>query len=123
MRFERTWTRLFRLAFWLGVGGLVLVSLTPGKSLPRIEHDLLYHAASYAGLALLAALGHDSERTTAYAFAGLVILGAALELAQNFVAGRTGSVDDLLANAAGVCVVTLLRALYRHRRRKGISGR
>lgn len=106
-----------RLAFWLGVIGLVMVSLTPGNKLPKLEYDLLYHGIAYAGLGLLAALGHTTERTRRTAFAGLVLLGGVLELAQEFVPGRAGSAGDALANTAGVAVVVVLWWLYARRAR------
>lgn len=103
-----SWRYLFRLAFWLGVAGLTVVSLTPGEALPSLHGlDVLYHGLAYAGLSCLAAAGHPGERQAALAIAGLVGLGVVLEFAQELVPGRSGSLADALANTFGACVVAL----------------
>jgi VanZ family protein len=101
-----TWRRLGRLAFYLGVAGLIAVSLMPGKSLPRLHGlDMLYHALAYAGLSALAIAGHPQTRRAGIAMAALVVIGVLLEFAQNAVPGRSGSIGDAVANAVGTSVI------------------
>lgn len=117
MREPSSWRRLCRLAFYLGVAGLIAVSLIPGKALPRLYGlDLLYHSLAYASLSALAAAGYPDKRKAALAMAGLVCLGLFLEIAQGMVPGRSGSLADAIANAIGTGGVALLWWTWLRRR-------
>jgi VanZ family protein len=95
--------------FWVGVAGLVAVSLAPGQVLPGLHGlDLFYHAVAYGCLSVLAAAGYANQRHIILLISGLICLGIALEVAQELVPGRSGSVADAFANAAGACVVAII---------------
>lgn len=104
-------------AFWMGI--IVWLSLTPGP--PRLEGvlgwDKLQHATAYALLAYLAArvfalLCHSLPRAWACALLFTIVLGIALEFAQEmFTVGRRGDVADVLANTLGAlagCAVVFI---------------
>jgi VanZ family protein len=94
-----------RAAFWLcavAVGGL---SLTPVEHLPAQIFDIwdkLQHAGGFAVLALLGARGFPGR--SLHLLVGLVLYGAAIELAQSATGWRFGDVWDLLADSVGVVV-------------------
>jgi VanZ family protein len=87
------------------------LALTPH---PPTEADLfgwdkLNHAAAFAALAWAAVLGFRERRNYGrYVALGLVAYGAAKEVAQAFVPGRSSEWADLLADSLGIAVGMLL---------------
>lgn len=96
--------RLARLAFWglaLAVTGL---SLTPVEHLPPQVFDWwdkAQHALGFAALAIAARLAHPAL-CGRWLVAGLLLHGAAIELAQAASGWRHGDVADWIADALGV---------------------
>jgi len=80
--------------------------------------DKAAHAIAFGGLVAVSFLAFPRMRRNDLAIAA-VMLGASVEVAQLFTAGRSGSFSDLFADTAGVGVVYLcsqiesLRALAR----------
>lgn len=95
---------LWRGLGWLGVAGLVMLSLLPlpqiGPELP--QGDKWGHLLAYASLSLYFAQWAASTRQRALQALGLLALGALLELLQGLTGYRRGEWLDLLANGAGV---------------------
>ena len=95
------------------------LSLLPQTAPPGGGVDLVLHALAYAGLAVLAC--RAAGRGWPYAALAVFAYSAALEALQTLVPGRSGSLGDLAANAAGVICGLLLfsagRALARKIRR------
>lgn len=104
----RTWRLLF-LAAVAGALALLLVPLPPAEpGPPGTPHlDKVVH------LALFAAQGFTGARAfpgrPGRLFAALVALGAATELAQAFVPGRSPGALDLAADAVGALAAFLPR--------------
>lgn len=119
-----SWRRPCRLALYFGIAGLIVVSLMPGKALPRLYGlDLLYHALAYAGLAALAAAGYLEKRKVGVVMAGLAGLGILLEFAQGMVPGRSGSIVDAVANIIGISGFAALWWIWLWRLRHIAAGR
>ena len=109
--------RTIRIAALVYVAALTVVSLLPSgrntlggwdsQLTPTIQNAL--HVPAYAGLMVLVYLGFQSPRRTGLArlfltAAACGVFGAALEIAQWFVPGRTPSAIDVLLNLAGVAL-------------------
>jgi hypothetical protein len=109
LRFGHGW----RALAWTGVVVLVAASLAPaGEPLGPEHFDKLLHAVAYASVAF--AFGGFCGRTrylrTGF---GLLLLGAALEVAQlALTADRSADWLDLAANAAGILTGLSLAALF-----------
>lgn len=101
---------VLRWAFGLAVGAVVALSLTPVQELPQQVFevwDKLQHALGFAVLAGLGLLAFPAR----YRFiAGLLlVLGAAIEVAQSATGWRQGDVADWVADAVGIaCGMALL---------------
>lgn len=91
---------------------VVVLSLVPGEAIPKPFQfwDKAQHALGFAGLAVLAAWARVSAQAWRWGL-GLLVLGAAIEVAQSFVPWRFGDVADWLADAVGVGLVVLVLRL------------
>jgi VanZ family protein len=99
---------LRRAAFWLGVLTVVGLSLVPGDQLPAAFAwwDKAQHAMGFALLTAMGLLAYTRSRW--HVPAGLLMLGAFIELAQGASGWRTGEWRDLLADAVGIVLALLL---------------
>ena len=96
--------KLYRGAFFVALVAILILSLTPGDSLPGVGvSDKIQHLTAYAVLGALAILGYRKTPWTRVALA-LIVLGASVELAQSFVPGRHSEWLDGLANAIGTMI-------------------
>ena len=81
--------------------------LVPADRLPaRLANDKLLHLLSYTAL-LVAALASTLRQTAAGATI-LLLAGLLIQLVQHVVQGRSFCTRNLMANAAGVLIGTLL---------------
>jgi VanZ family protein len=106
---------LHRLAAWLFWPGLALVvwgELTPTP--PPLAQDFWdkgEHFIAYFGLAAMATLVIGRRPALAWAIAGIIALGGALEIIQGMV-GRDASMGDFIANTlgalTGLCVALVV---------------
>lgn len=97
--------RLARLAFYLGLLIVVALSLMPQDSVPAPGlWDKAGHVLAYAALATAGGIGYRGRRSFFLVGLGLLLLGAALELAQSFLPDRIASLHDILANAIGIAL-------------------
>jgi VanZ family protein len=103
----RDWVRSgLRLAFAAAVLAIVVLSLMPSESLPRVGiSDKLQHLAAYAVLAALGWLGFPTRRAALRLMLFLPLLGIALEFGQMFVPNRSAEVIDAVVNALGAYLV------------------
>ena len=91
------------LLFWSALAAVVLLSLTPVAHLPPQAFDVWDKAQHAFGFAVLAFLGGAAyPARLSRAWVGLLLLGAAIELAQSATGWRQGDVLDGLADAVGV---------------------
>jgi VanZ family protein len=101
------------LAVLAGRGVVIWGELTPNP--PRLEGPFLWdkldHFIAYFGLALLATLAWGLQRSLAWIFLGVLMLGAGLEGLQALV-GRDAEWGDMLANSLGATAGLTLAVLY-----------
>ncbi len=99
--------RAAQAAFSVGVGVVVVVwlSLLPRSTSERFfweQSDYLPHVIAYAALAIFASVGFQRRQRVLIACFGLVVLGLFLEIAQQYVPGRSPRFGDIVANVIGV---------------------
>ncbi|MEX1167300.1 MAG: VanZ family protein [Hydrogenophaga sp.] len=99
-------------AFWFACAVVATLSLLPVDELPSIALNLWDKAQHAGGFFLLGALGalaypHRPVRV----FIGLLLFGALIELAQTASGWRTGDLLDWLADALGLALAALAKAL------------
>jgi len=108
----------FIYVLWvISIGIVVVLSLHPDAETPINCHDAdkIGHLFAYLWLALLPTLVMKSPKWSILLFAGLVSLGALLEVGQAYVPGRMFSFVDMGANAAGVFFGIFMGKRYRAR--------
>lgn len=93
--------RLFRLAFWVIAGSVLVLSLLPQDvPLPSSGWDKFNHLIAYQVLAVTGFLAYP-RRMMGVAF-GVIAYSGVIELLQAFSGYRFGDWLDLLANSVGV---------------------
>jgi len=104
MRLRSAWLGLG----WLGVIGVVILSLVPTPSV-GVEHgDKLGHTTTYALLMWWFAQAWMRRDVRARTAAGLLALGVVLEYAQGWTGFRDFSLADMVADALGIALGWLL---------------
>jgi VanZ family protein len=112
-----------RFAAWLPAIGwaalLFLLSSRPSLPAPDVANlDKAAHFAAYAVMGLLLAFAADRSRWPLWIAVALgAAYGASDEIHQMFVPGRSASVLDWLADAAGTLAAVVLYARWRAPRR------
>jgi len=104
-------------ALWAAV--VSFFSLQRSEDLPRVflsVTDLVLHAGAYTGLAFALAIGRAESNVWSWrrmiaAFA----VGTSLEVLQPLVSGRFFDFRDVLANAAGIFLGTVLASFLTRR--------
>lgn len=105
---------LLKSAFWLSALVIAVLSLLPVAFLPPQTFDVWDKAQHAGGFAALALLGHLAYRHHLWPMcAGLLIYGAAIELAQSATGWRYGDGLDLLADGIGIALGTSAISLFR----------
>ena len=109
---------IFRLLFCTFLLAVFWLALMPAPNIAKLVswQDKIEHAALFAGLALLA-LAAWPQQPLAIAL-GLLVYGAAMEVAQSFTAHRFGDPWDWLADAVGL--LALLPFVLRRRHPGGL---
>ena len=98
-----------RTAFYLGLLLVIALSLIPQEAMPPTGlWDKANHTLAYSVLAATGCVAHRGIRAWVLVAAGLLILGAALEVVQSVLPGRVASLQDIVANAIGVALGSLL---------------
>jgi hypothetical protein len=103
-----------RLAFYLLLSGVTVLSLLPGPYLPPLAFDVwdkAQHALAFAGLAGLGLWAYPGRALVV--LLGLLAHGAAIEGAQWASGWRYGDWQDWLADALGVAVAWGVWRLWR----------
>lgn len=89
--------------FWGALAIITVLSLLPGDYLPPIAFDVWDKAQHALGFLLLGVLGLKAyPNNIVRVVFGLLIYGAAIELAQAATGWRYGDWQDWLANVVGV---------------------
>jgi len=100
---------LAAFGLWAAILVVIVLCLIPGQDVPDIGvGDKYEHTVAYLGLAGLAMIAARSRRQAAVYLVGLVVLGAVIEVLQQFSPGRSPDVMDALADTIGVVVGGLL---------------
>ena len=98
-------TIFFRMAFFVGLFAVIVLSVMPTEAIPKLGlPDILKHMAAYAALALAGGIAFRDARSLFMLAAGLLFLGASLELVQGLIPGRDASGYEFLANLAGIAL-------------------
>lgn len=107
---------VLRIAFAVVLAVLLYAGLRE-QPVPELFHeeDKLHHVLGFAVLAMSARMAFPHGRLR-WQLPAMLALGAAIELAQNLLPGRTGSVWDMLADMLGVGLGLALAALPAMRR-------
>ena len=104
--------RIIRFAFVVALGAVTVGSLVPGTYVAGIDiWDKALHLVGYGILALLAALAFEFRGAAWRIAAGLGLWGGMIEVAQQYVPGRSADWIDAAINAAGVVSGLLLAPL------------
>ena len=109
--------QLARGAFWGLALAITVLSLTPVEHLPPQVFDWwdkAQHALGFALLTIAARLAY-SAWSGRHVWAGLLLYGAAIELAQAASGWRHGDVADWIADAVGVGIGWVMLAVTQRR--------
>lgn len=92
------------LAFWcLALALTAVLGLTAAAAPPTQHHvDKLIHMTVFGGLAAVPVAGFRNRAWALGAALALIPFGGLIELGQELVPGRTGSLGDAAANTLGV---------------------
>ncbi len=95
--------RACQMAFWFSCVSILVLSLVPAERLaPSLFDwwDKAQHAIGFVVLSLLGLTSYPSRRV--HVLVGLLIFGAAIEIAQSVTGWRYGDPLDWVADAVGV---------------------
>ena len=109
-----------RAFFFLGVIAVAWLSLAPQDTIPDVETwDKLRHFLAYAMLAVFGGLAYWARRIEVAMGVLLVAYGCILEIARIYVPGRSGTIEDAIADGHGamfgVGIVRILRRYFTKR--------
>ncbi|MFN9749199.1 MAG: VanZ family protein [Burkholderiales bacterium] len=107
----RRWFSL--IAFWGACLGILTATLLPTSQLPPLVFsvsDKLQHAAAFALLYCLGQTLYAKQRLKLVL--GLLLFGAAIELAQSAIGWRTGDWYDWLADATGLALAAWVAIVW-----------
>lgn len=112
---SRHLTLLLRALWMLLFGATLFGSLSTTVGPPALfpHADKVFHFGAWAmlsGLAIVAFAGRFNRLAIPSA---LLVAGAGIEVAQSFIPGRSGSYEDLAANAAGIAIGSLVGLVLR----------
>ena len=97
--------KLSRMVFFVGLLAVIALSVVPQWAIPDTGlSNKLDHLTGYAALAFAGGIAYRGARSLFVLAAGLLLLGAGLELVQAFLPDRIASGYDVLANLAGVAL-------------------
>lgn len=103
---------LLKTAFWTVVALVGVLSLAPVTELPAQVLNIWDKAQHTVGFVLLTLLGGLAySRQPGKVLTGLLVYGALIEMMQSATGWRNGDLLDLLADAAGVWLGSLILAI------------
>jgi VanZ family protein len=112
------WPRTAKTLFVIGLGLVILLSVIPSGSGDQVGSrawSTVGHLAAYGLLAACGTIAFPRREPFWSIGFGLVLLGVILEFVQILVPGRTFSLVDMAANAAGVALGLWLRSFIARR--------
>ena len=95
---------LCRAIFWVLCLGIFVLAILPNNpsSIAFPDTDKIVHAMAFAGLSFIGPLAYPGRIYIVATF--LVLLSAAIEVAQGFTPGRSPELFDFLADRIGIAV-------------------
>lgn len=103
---------LLKAAFWTAMALVGVISLAPVTELPAQVFNIWDKAQHTGGFLLLTVLGGRAySRLLGKVLIGLLVYGALIEMMQSATGWRNGDLLDLLADAAGVWLGSLILAI------------
>ena len=113
------------MALFVGLLAVIIMSVIPKEAIPSLGlPDILAHMAAYAALALAGGIAFRRARSLFMLAAGLLFLGASLELVQGFLPSRDASGYEFLANVVGIALgsaAAISTNIVMNRRRRLLS--
>jgi VanZ family protein len=107
---------LFKLAFWLLCILIATLSLLPVDQLPPQTLNIWDKAQHAVGFMMLSLAGLFAYPRRLLALSvGLLVFGAAIEVAQSFTTWRYGDAWDWVADAVGVGSIMLMSTMLTRR--------
>jgi VanZ family protein len=102
---------LCRIGFAISILVVLVLSLLPDDDLPKVElSDKIGHFIAYGEIAAIGLLAYATAPVLVVA--GVVALGAGIEIAQLYVPGRSSDIVDFMVNCLGVLAgIALARGL------------
>jgi len=100
--------RVYRLAFWLLLIAVTILSMVSVPSQLFEWQDKLHHMGAYAVLFLLLTRAYGHSCNLWILAVGLTLFGLAIEIAQSFTVYRQGDLWDIAANISGILLVGLI---------------
>ncbi len=106
---------LCRIGFAVSILAVLVLSLLPDDDLPVVElSDKVRHFIAYAEIAAIGLLAYAAAPVLV--IAGVVALGAGIEIAQLYVPGRSSDIADFMVNClgvlAGIVLARVISALW-----------
>jgi VanZ family protein len=113
---NRRWAVVLAWAALVVILSVLPGRVIPGKVIPGL--DKIAHFIFYAALALLAQHAVRKWHLTSWGIVSVScgVFGAILELAQQFLPGRSMSIADMLANLAGAAAGSAVYILVTRKR-------
>ncbi len=105
---------LLRALWFFLFGATLFGSLSTSVGPPALfpHADKLFHFGSWGALSALAFLVYARRYNRLAIPSALLVAGAGIEVAQSFIPGRSGSYEDLAANAAGIAIGSLVGLVF-----------
>ena len=96
------WSFCFRIAGWLAVAAIVVLSLLPGQDRPHSgAPGELEHLFAYLVAAVVLGIGYPEWKTRGKLALFLVLLSGMMEICQLWIPGRNSELAGFLGSSAG----------------------
>ena len=96
------WSFCFRIAGWLAVAAIVVLSLLPGQERPHSgAPGELEHLFAYLVAAVVLGIGYPEWKTRGKLTLFLVLLSGMMEICQLWIPGRNSELAGFLGSSAG----------------------
>ncbi|MFA7637808.1 MAG: VanZ family protein [Parvibaculum sp.] len=114
-RQSRRLTLLLRVLWFFLFGVTLFGSLSMSVGPPALfsHADKVFHFGAWGALSGLAFLAFAGRYNRLAIPSALLVISAAIEVLQTFIPGRSGSHEDLAANAAGIALGSLVGLVLR----------
>jgi VanZ family protein len=117
------WSFCFRIAGWLAVAAIVVLSLLPGQDRPHSgAPGEVEHLVAYLLAAVVLGIGYPERKTQRKLAAFLVLLSAAMEICQLWIPGRQSELAGFLGSSCGAILGMMAAMVFPNRLRPRNSG-